>query len=255
MKMSSKILDNIESLPQDGVSLRYNCPECGEYNTLSITNTDGVLKAYCFENSCNVSFIVSHTRSINDIKQCLKERKDTKITWEIPEYWVKGIANDEMYQYLDKNNCLKALHAGYFKVAYDPKEHRCCFLLPNGAVCRTLHKDSPLKSKNFGDVTEPFIVGGGSTLVVVEDCASAATVGAINGYSGMAMNGTNFKQEYYRYLSKYDRIIVACDKDATKTSLKIKKSLQFWHNYVRILFLDKDFKNMSWKEVEDKLNG
>lgn len=151
---------------------------------------------------------------------------------------------------------MKPYTEGRFNVAFDPKLNRVCYLIRDeagsvvGAVGRALGNERP-KTHNYpGSAKVPFTVKNGSTLVLVEDCASAASVTRLPGVSGMALQGTVLKNEFIPFLQVFDQVIVALDLDATKKALTIKNSLTYHHPNVKLWRLNKDIKDMDDNELE-----
>ena len=74
----------------------------------------------------------------------------------------------------------------------------------------------------------------GKTAVVVEDCVSAAIVGATSrngcsdsdGFVGVAVLGTSLSEGHRQYLSQFSTAIIALDPDALPKTLQIAKELR-----------------------------
>lgn len=261
IKINDAIDKLIESVPND-TSRRFDCPVCRGENSFSITKLGSEVKYNCFRNSC------THRRSrgakqlkvsMDSLKSRLEGRTEEKRAFSIPDYWVMGIAAEKCFKMLIKTNCFEAYSKGLFKCAYDPAEDRLVFLVQKdnetvGAIGRTLTNKWP-KTKNYpNSAPVPFVVGQGSKLVLVEDCASACAVTTINDYVGMALLGTNLKEEYIPYIVKYDTIYIALDYDARKKALDLKNRLSYYCNNVRIIVLGKDLKDMTKEEIGNCLH-
>jgi len=52
----------------EGISNRYNCPFCGGYNTLGVSNINGTLEWNCFRASCDAKGIYNEGGSIDGLK-------------------------------------------------------------------------------------------------------------------------------------------------------------------------------------------
>jgi len=76
----------------------------------------------------------------------------------------------------------------------------------------------------------------------LEDCASACSVSSF--LSGIALLGTNLQDSHLPYLRKYDRLLVALDKDATKKGLQLVRRLQAIRP-TSLVVLNKDVKDMT----------
>ncbi|MFS9668778.1 hypothetical protein, partial [Klebsiella pneumoniae] len=93
--------------------------------------------------------------------------------------------------------------------------------------------------------------GRGKTAVVVEDCISAAIVGATemgsgcsdgDGFVGVAVLGTSLSEGHRQYLSQFSTAIIALDPDALPKTLAIAKELRGHVRDVKVLRLQDDLK-------------
>jgi Zn ribbon nucleic-acid-binding protein len=241
----------------NNTSKRTNCPSCGGLNTLSMLKHNGVVKYLCFKLSCGIKGTIDDL-TLGDVKKRVSGDKSNLSVdkWIVPEHFVLGIANEECLSLLERYNCLGAYKLGYFKCGFDPQENRLViFILDElgsitGAVGRALHprKEIP-KTLNYS-IDTPFIcVPGKDTLILVEDCFSAIAVTRLEGYSGMALLGTNLKDSYIPYIAKYNKVIVALDADAKNKALKIKNTLDFYAKNVYVKFLEQDIKDMNYEKL------
>lgn len=239
-------------------SFRTTCPYCGSYNSLSVNKVDGEYKYKCFDANCKTygSYYTGYTDE--EIQQKLYKPVGNK-PYMLPQYFVKGIANDLCYEYLRDTFCLGAVQAGRAKVAYDPKEQRLVFLIYEGntlrgAVGRAFRR-STIKSRIYtGSEPYPFICPSGRTLVIVEDCASACAVTRLPEYSGMALLGTSLKETYIPVIAKYEQVIIALDNDANLKALAMDKLLKLYTNS-RVHLIPKDIKNMTDDELWENLSS
>ena len=133
------------------------------------------------------------------------------------------------------------------KIAYDPQEQRVLFFTNDvGAVGRSLNKRIP-KWLSYGENSPLFQCGTSSTCVIVEDPASACSVGSTGVYTGCAILGTNVSSDQMTQLSKYKRHIICLDKDASKTALKLYEKFNFPN--VTIKLLEEDLKYLTTEGV------
>ena len=117
------------------------------------------------------------------------------------------------------------------------------------ACGRALGKRLP-KWKRYGNSSLPYTFGCGKTAVVVEDCVSAAIVGATDRlgcqdsgvYVGVAVLGTSLSEEHKRYLSQFSTAVIALDPDALPKTLAIAKELRPHVKQIRVLYLLDDLK-------------
>ena len=83
---------------------------------------------------------------------------------------------------------------------------------------------------------------------MAEDCASACAVS--NLMTGVALLGTNLLDNHVDFLSNYQKIFVALDKDATDKALDMVKIL-CRKVPTKLMVLDRDLKNMTNEERND----
>ncbi len=252
----------IDSVPND-TQRRFNCPVCKGINTFSISKLDSEIKYNCFKASCDSKLsrgIKKLKADMDTLKTRLEGSTEVNRVFSIPEYWIMGIASETMLRMLIKTNCLEAYSKGLFKCAYDPQEDRLVFLLLNdnkqivGGVGRTLSNKKPKTKNYFNSTLMPFIVGEGNRLVLVEDCASACAVTSVKDFVGLALLGTNLKEEYIPYIVKYDTVYIALDYDARKKAIDLKTKLSYYCKNIRIVILAKDLKDMTKEEINNCLH-
>ncbi len=245
----------ISEVPHNG-SIRFCCPACHGYYSLGITKDNGKVKWHCFRVGCKLkSGNKSYVRSISELRTSLQPRTEVK-EFLIPKYLSWGISSKKTLSLLINSYCMDVYSSGLFDVAYDPEQDRVCFIVKQGneivgligKACSSKIKPKVLNYPN-SNLSIPFICNNTKTLVLVEDCLSAASVARIPELSGMALLGTSFKNEYLHILNNYDTIIVALDRDARKKALSIKNKLKYYHKNVKIWLLSKDIKNMNDEEL------
>lgn len=244
---------------KDGETKRINCPFCGGKNTFTITRKDGARVWNCYKASCTASGGTGDTRSLDSIKRRLTAPTSllngtVRINPEpIPRILSAYDAHSDVIDYLQSVHAYEAVLQGIAGVSYAPKENRVLFWMNHGrgAVGRALDGRKP-KWKVFGDTTGVFTCGQGPTAVVVEDAASACSVGIIPGYTGVALLGTHLDGLKKRQLMSYERIIFCLDNDASKKSISLVRKLEaFVPTTVR--FLRDDIKWMPTEKVEEIL--
>lgn len=250
-------LDEILQSVDKGTTRRFNCPSCGSTdNSLSVSNFEGVIKYNCFKAFCTLKGSRKSVDSLDALKTRLNRVCSSLKGWETPQHWIKGIASKKCLKILLTTNSMVPYSKGYFKVGYDPEEERFIYFIEEdhkivGAVGRSLGHGVP-KVKNYPNSKPvPFTAGVGKTLVLTEDCASACAISNIPEFTGMALLGTNLKEEYIPYIAKYDNVMVALDYDARKKSLAIKNSLEYYCKHVKVMIIHKDIKDMSNEELNN----
>lgn len=242
-----------------GQTLRTTCPACHE-NTFTITRNVSGYVYNCYRMSCSLRGGVHERPSIQDIPHILTERGHKGVTkeYQLPPYLIKGIASEDALKWIIDNNMYEAYTNGYVDIYTDLKEERICIPLHNmDDVCvnmtgRSWSGGKP-KSRiyNRGGEVPPLLVGRGTTLVIVEDAASACSVSNLPIYTGMALLGTNFNYEYHlSYVRGYDKYIVALDYDASRKAMEIEHNLQYFVDDVRTVLLTRDLKEMTTTEIE-----
>lgn len=243
-----------DSVPHN-LSDRFNCPFCGKVNTLSISKENGKIRWNCFSAHCDAGGKDKYLISTQEIKEryFLREKEGL----DIPTYLIHGIGSEKVLEWLLKTHSDKAYRNGMFEVAYDPRQDRICYLIRDkgkivGIIGRSFGNSKP-KVLNYkgSDKDTPFIAGSTETIVLLEDCASACAVTRIPELSGLALLGTNLKDEYIPVIKKYNRVIVALDRDARKKVLAMWSKLKYHCSHVEIWFLDKDIKDMLDNELEE----
>ena len=149
--------------------------------------------------------------------------------------------------------CLKALG-----VLYDVKDDRIVFpVVHEGKIVdgtgRAIGKRLP-KWKKYGKSGLPYSYGCGKVAVVVEDCVSAAVVGGIESFVGVALLGTSLQESHKGYLAQFSTAVIALDPDALPKTMVMAKELRGHVNDVRVLRLNDDLKYRNPEDME-KLYG
>jgi hypothetical protein len=263
------VLEDLILKVQNNTTLRTDCPFCRGSHSFSITKTHNVIKYHCFRVSCNpgersgVIETAPDKTSVEERLRLMTFLNDSKshLDFTLPDYVIKGLGSKKCVEYLEKNNAIEAYNKGLYSVAYDPKEDRILFLLKDhdsrlaGAVGRTLTYGFPKTLIYPNSRPVPFIAGNSQVAVIVEDCASAAAIAAIDDYTGFALLGTFLKKDYFPYLDNYKTYIVALDPDAKKKSLDIAYQLSYLGRRVKKWFIPRDLKNMTKAEIKDFISS
>jgi len=231
---------------------RIDCPFCGGKKTLTVSNNDGSVIWNCYKASCPARGGKRVGYSVTAIKN--KFSKQVEVPTNIPRTplpEIKASPSNHMavVEYLINNNVLKAFEDKAIEITYDPSKNRVLFWMNDGrgAVGRTLSGAKP-KWLSYGDTAGILSVGVSDTAVVVEDAASACSVYATGKYTGVALLGTNVSPVQRHQLSKYQKIIVCLDKDASCKAIKVARSMQgLVHCSVR--FLKEDLKYLNTSQI------
>jgi hypothetical protein len=238
--------------------LRMDCPACGKSNTFSVTDTGSERMWYCFHADCHTrgrtgfrlrKDIPTHPL-LKKTQTIIKPEKEPDNPFMIPETFVALSRSEPAQSYVKTVGAYKAYQDGLADIRYDFRLNRVVYLIKKDgkivdAAGRSL--DSNIKPKwwRYGKSGYPFICGNGSIGVILEDCASACSVSSA--LTGLALLGTNLVSSYLDTIRRFDKVIVALDKDATAVALGIVKQLKP-HVDVGMVLLEKDVKDMTEDE-------
>ena len=244
-----------------GTSKRFNCPICEGINSLSVTNFGDCIKFNCFKASCNVKGVIKNELSnksfkiIDNLPNIKNSTNKIVLNKEDTKYWRTAMFPADLDRYITNNNCSYAYKSGLADIRYDYQKNRAVFVIKNSrnevldATGRALYTDALPKWYRYGRSRLPYVCGTKHSrhAVVVEDCASATAISHL--VTGVALLGTHLTEEAEKVLSsKFDRVSVALDKDATMKSLSLIKQLKWSIANLNIIILERDLKN------EDKGN-
>jgi ribosomal protein L37AE/L43A len=254
------ILDHISDMDiGNGETRRTNCPVCNGVKTFTATNNMGQLVWNCYKAGCRVSGGTRTHLTSDDIRKSLGTvaEETEAVSFQKPEWIVKDYS-------MIQNFCRDwELHPSNLGLLYDVREDRVVFPVVHNnimvdATGRALGKKLP-KWKRYGKNSLPYVFGCGKTGVVVEDCVSAAIVGATGGsgcsegdvYVGVAVLGTSLSEVHKKYLSQFDTIIIALDPDALPKTLQFAKELRGYVNNVKVLRLIDDLKYRNPTDIKN----
>ena len=229
-----------------------DCPFCGGRNKFTLDKFDGKLIWNCYRASCGVKGSYTGKRDINAAKSYLQgnatQRFKAKYK-EIPTLTTRVTNHDHAVSYLKHVNSYDAHLRGDIKIRYAPREDRVLFYNPEGtgAVGRSLR---PVRAKwwSYGDLSEGIPVGTGNHAVLVEDVASACSVSNCSNFVGIALLGTNITKSISRTLSKYKRITLVLDNDASVKAISLARKLNMQCN---VRFTRLDLKYLTAQAIED----
>lgn len=243
----------------NGQTKRTNCPVCGGVKTFTATNNMGQLVWNCYKAGCSVSGGTRTHLTSDDIRKSLGTvaEETEAVSFQKPEWIVKDYS-------MIQNFCRDwELHPSNLGLLYDVREDRVVFPVVHNnimvdATGRALGKKLP-KWKRYGKNPLPYVYGHGKTGVVVEDCVSAAIVGATGGsgcseggvYVGVAVLGTSLSEVHKQYLSRFTTVIIALDPDALPKTLQFAKELRGYVDNVKVLRLTDDLKYRNPTDIEN----
>ena len=229
-----------------------DCPFCGGKNKFTLDKFDGKLIWNCYRASCGVKGAYTGKRDINAAKSYLEgnaaQRFKAKYK-EIPPLTTRVTNHDPAVSYLKHVNSYDAYLRGDIKIRYAPIEDRVLFYNSGGtgAVGRSLR---PVRAKwwSYGDLSEGIHVGTGKHAVLVEDVASACSVSSVTGYVGVALLGTNITKSITKTLSKYQKVTLVLDNDASLKAISLARKLNMQCN---VRFTRLDLKYLTAQAIED----
>lgn len=253
MKIPKYLEQLIDSVPNNS-TLRFICPNCSGNNSLGITKAFGKVKWNCFK--CLKYGVQNYQRNVSELKSQLEARREAKGEFRLPEYLIYGLSSENSVSLITRGHCLEPYRQGLFDIGFDPEQNRVCFIVKKdnkivGLIGRAVDKSIYPKTLNYpnSDLSMPFICNNTDTLVLVEDCLSAASVTRIPELTGLALLGGTLKVEYIPIVKKYKKIIIALDRDARKKALAIKRKLVYYHDSVKIWHLENDIKDTSNEDI------
>src|SRR6056300_2106735 len=119
---SEYIMNNIYNIISDidvpnGQTKRTNCPNCGGYNTFTVTNNMGSLIWNCYKASCNIRGGTRVHLSVDDIRTSFSGVKEfAEESFRLPDYIIPYTG--ENYYDIDNKHLM-----------YDVKEDRVVFVV------------------------------------------------------------------------------------------------------------------------------
>ena len=239
---------------KEGQTRRIDCPFCGGYKSMGISNNEGRRVWNCFKASCGIR----GSQSVGMTREGLRRRAEglsvsrARSGAPLPTMLSDPKHHPEALSYLKSVNSLEAYETGLVDIKYSPALKRVLYMMPDGAVGRTLINEKP-KWKNFGDTTGILRIGSGDTAVVVEDAASAASVSRFSFCSGCALLGTNVSSLQRAQLVRFNNVIIALDKDASRKAIGLKSKLEGRVN-TRIVFIEEDLKWLSRSQLKEVIS-
>ena len=250
---------------QPNTDVRIDCPFCFHSNTFTLKNIDGKIMWNCFHASCNAKGKISRDMSPEELKKFLsseelslqnKMKSNNKIKWNPPDYFTSVYSCNRALNYVKNNNCLDAMQKGLAKIMYDPRRDRVVFLIKEqnkviNAIGRAITSDNYPKWYVYGKKSNPFVCGNHRDAVLVEDCASACAVS--NVITGIALLGTSLPEEYIPYLKKYNKVLIAFDRDATVKALDLSSRLCYNVSNVQVILLEDDLKYFDEDKIREIL--
>ena len=238
--------------------LRMDCPSCHKKNTLSVSD-DGYQRMYnCFSANCDVKGVTSkrltptNSRSVFEKKSEPSVKHKVYCDFQLPTTFVPLSRNQKAIDYVRSVNSYQAYLDNCVDIMYDIRFDRVAFLVKEkgrvvDAVGRSLNNNKP-KWYKYGKSNHGFVVHHSySRLYIVEDVPSACSI--CKYVSALALQGTSLLQNHLNVIKKYDKVIVALDKDATTKALEMSRKISQYVN-CSVTFLTEDLKNLKDNERE-----
>ena len=237
--------------------LRMDCPICAKKNTFSVTD-DGFSRMYnCFYANCDARGSTQMRLTKDNSRVAFTSTDKTRVVakpteFHLPTTFVPLSRSQKAVDYVRSVNSYQAYLANYVDIMYDIRFDRAVFLIKEkgrvvDAVGKSLNNQKP-KWYRYGNSNRPFVCGKGSTVFLVEDCVSACSVFCFT-VVGIAILGTNLLKSHIEVLKKYNRVVVALDKDATSKSCEMARKLSPYVD-TSVAFLPDDLKNLKDNDRE-----
>ena len=234
---------------------RGDCPVCHRSNTFSVTDTGFERLWYCFHADCHTKGSTGVQLTKENSKVAFKERvTKSEVTndFVVPDTFVSLSRSKEAEAYVKRIGSLDAYLNGLADIRYDFQQDRVVYLVKSDnkvidGTGRSLNGYKP-KWRRYGSSKHPYVCGSSDNCFIVEDCPSACAVS--NLVTGLGLMGTTLLDEHMDVITKYKKVYVALDKDATSKAYMMIRKLR---NYVptKLIVLNKDLKDMEKGERND----
>ena len=237
--------------------LRMDCPICQKKNTLSVSD-DGYRRMYnCFSANCDVKGVLDNRLTPTNARVVFEKKSEPSVKhkvsdFQLPTSFVPLSRNQKAVDYVRSVNSYQAYLDNYVDIMYDIRFDRVAFLVKDkgkvvDAVGRTLTNKKP-KWYRYGKSNNGFVVHHSySWLYIVEDVPSACSICDI--VSSLALQGTSLLENHLNVIKKYDKVIIALDKDATNKAIEMSRKVSQYVN-CSVAFLTEDLKNLKDKDRE-----
>lgn len=229
---------------------RKDCPECGGKNSYTQSVKDGYLIWNCYHASCDNSGKKRLEAEFDNVVELKPKEKKKQIVRT--DRFIFAKTNERVFKEMQKYNIAPHIQ---ITLKYDIRQDRLVFEQADMTIGRALQRDTKFpKWFHYKRSDNPYkarTLDKSDTVVLVEDCLSAAVVA--NVYDSIALLGTTFKESYWVHLTGYKNVIVALDKDASKKAYDIQKKLDVLYP-TRVLLLEDDLKYRPASELKKILD-
>jgi hypothetical protein len=244
----------------EGTTVRTYCPVCGGKDCFTASVHGDAILYNCYKAGCGTAGKVYLQLSSEERIARVKYRntRPELSVFTKPDYWIDGIGSDGCLSYMQKTHMLDMYKAGKFRPMYDPAERRFVFPIKDngkvvGGIGRSLVGEYP-KTLNYNEsYTRPFTCGEGAIGLLVEDCASAVAAARNSAITGVALLGTNIRQDFITHFAKYAVVAICLDPDAYKKSFKLAKQLSPYLKDIRVVKAPNDIKDLNDEDYKDFL--
>jgi len=238
-----------------GTSQRFDCPECGGKNTLSVTHNGTETLWNCYKASCEL-------KGRGGMRLTLDNAADFLTIYKVAEKdVVEPFVKPHTWKSPDKKSrdFFDSVYTTgrYDELYHDIKRNRAVYpirdrhgVLVDG-VGRTLEGARP-KWYRYGSYKGGFVCGRGDVAVVVEDVPSAISIS--DWVVGYALMGTSCREEHIDELKHYKRVVVALDHDATDKALSVASKI-CKYTEADYYILSQDLKAMGEEERETTIRS
>jgi len=198
----------------------------------------------CFHAECDVKGRANRRITRDNVHSILSKNTQSteqSVPFEKPKSWSRQISQKGL-DYVDSVNT----SGRYDDIYYDVRHKRLVYAIHDNdgrlvdGAGRTLIGARP-KWYRYGNYRGGFRIGTSGVAFVVEDIPSAVSVS--DWVTGYALLGTSLRDEHIAELIKFDKVIVALDKDATDKALTYMRALNSLVP-TSILMLDQDLKSL-----------
>lgn len=257
-----------------GESVRMVCPFCSGGSTnersLVLTHTDdGALLFICHRDHCGVRGSLGGIGGVRSLDVGAQPRNRLRPE---PQSGVLALSPLDVWAPEQRGACMVAWHLKYVPSSWRWSRHLQRVAMPvlsptnlvRGYVCRQLDPRVPgPKTLNYKDVfDQPWLhwaEAGAGRVWVVEDIPSSHRIVQNSLDSACALMGTYASADVLEEILEVARgrpILVALDKDAIQSSIKLMETLRLRHSGpVMAIVLPKDIKNMTEKELNECLKS
>ena len=246
----------------EGESIRSDCPSCKGRKTFTATKMEGKIIYNCYKLGCNTrgaEAVGYNKREIGERLSRLKDDTPSVEEYILPEYVIHDTSKPSIQRFMSRWD----LQNEY--MMYDVKDDRAVFPIrdPRGrlidAIGRALSYNS-IKWLRYTGKADYYLSGSKSfaCAIVVEDVISALIASKLFQVTGVAILGTSLSLKHKQLLSKYEKVLVALDPDATSKTLSYTLDLRNYVKSVSAVGLCDDIKYKNKKDlikIEDMING